>query len=128
MTGSLIQCPSLQLAEVLGRWVSSWLSLEGEGQYLRWFKQQPPPEGPRKQEGYCLVSTIADARQRFPGVGSSWPVPEVERCFVVGTPGKIYYFVAHTAEEKELVTFLYPYLHQTLHEGVVFHHVDDLML
>ena len=103
MTGNLIRCPSPQLADVLGRWVSSWLSLEGEGQYLRWFKQQPPPEGPRKQDGFCLVSNIADARQRFQGVGSSWPVPEFERCFVVGTSTKIYYFVAQTAEEKELV-------------------------
>jgi hypothetical protein len=86
--------------DLLGRWVGCWLSLEGDGEYLRWFKQQPGANL-RKADGFCAVSNIADARQRFQGVGAGWPVQEFERCFVVGTQSKVYCFVAPSEGEKD---------------------------
>jgi hypothetical protein len=92
--------PFVLPADLLGRWVGCWLSLEGDGEYLRWFKQQPGANL-RKADGFCAVSNIADARQRFQGVGAGWPVQEFERCFVVGTQSKVYCFVAPSEGEKE---------------------------
>ena len=88
-------------ADLLNRWVSSWVSLEEDGELLRWFKTKPDDEGPRKSAGSINMANVADVRDRDDRVAVRWPPgAEANTCFMLGTPSKGYFFVAENEDVK----------------------------
>ena len=87
--------------DIIGRWVKHWISLESEGELLRWFKAEPQEEGPRKPQGSIALAQVADIRDRTDLVPTNWPpTSEPGNSFIVGTPAKAYFFVAENEEQK----------------------------
>ena len=81
-----------------------WISLESEGELLRWFKAEPQEEGPRKPQGSIALAQVADIRDRTDLVPTNWPpTSEPGNSFIVGTPAKAYFFVAENEEQKRCV-------------------------
>ena len=97
-------CVSLSAADLLARWAPNWVSLEGDGEVLRWFKAEPVAEGPRKPAGSINMANVADVRDRTDLVACRWPASAAaDACFIVGTPSKSYFFVAGNEDEKKYV-------------------------
>ena len=86
------------------KWHRTWLSLDNDGESIRFYKSQPTESAKLPAiRGSFFTSFLACVKERNDEELSfaSWPGDKDTSCFVMATIENMYYLVAESEEEKK---------------------------